>query len=55
MQLKKVTAFIQIAIGAGLLVFGIFLWVLHPIIIGLLLVGCWMIVRGVNDFLSRGK
>ena len=49
MQVKKVGAAIQIAIGVGLLGFGIFLWVLHPIMIGLLLVGCWMIARGLNE------
>ena len=49
MQKEKVAAAIQIAIGVGLLGFGIFLWVLHPIMIGLLLVGCWMIARGLNE------
>ena len=49
MQIEKVGAAVQIAIGVGLLGFGIFLWVLHPIIIGMLLVGGAMIVRGLNE------
>ena len=46
MESKK-TGAIQIAIGLGLLGFTVAVWALHPIIIGLLLVGCWMIVRGL--------
>ncbi len=49
MQSVKVAAAIQIAIGTALLGFVIFLWTLHPIMIGLLLVGCWMIARGLNE------
>ena len=49
MQSKKISAVIQIAIGVGLLGFGIYLWTLHPIIIGMLLVGGAMILRGLNE------
>ena len=48
----KVGASIQIAIGTVLLGFVIFLWTLHPIMIGLLLVSCWMIGRGLNKQLK---
>ena len=46
---EKVAAAIQIAIGVGLLGLGIFLWTLHPIMIGMLLVGGAMILRGLNE------
>ena len=46
MESKKTRA-IQIAIGLGLLGFSVALWTLHPIMIGLLLAGCWMIVSGL--------
>ena len=49
MQTKKVASVMQIAIGVGLLGLGIFLWTLHPIMIGMLLVGGAMIVRGLNE------
>ena len=49
MQIEKVGAAIQIAIGVGLLGLGFFLWTLHPIMIGVLLVGGAMIVRGLNE------
>jgi hypothetical protein len=49
MQMKKVASVMQIAIGVGLVGFGIFLWTLHPIMIGMLLVGGAMIVRGLNE------
>jgi hypothetical protein len=49
MQNGKVAAAIQIAIGVGLLGLGIFLWTLHPIMIGMLLVGGAMILRGLNE------
>ena len=49
MKSKKVTAAIEIAIGVGLLGLGIFLWTFHPIMIGMLLVGGAMILRGLNE------
>ena len=49
MQSEKVSAAIQIAIGVGLLGLGIYLWTLHPIMIGMLLVGGAMILRGLNE------
>ena len=49
MQKEKVASAIQIAIGVGLLGFGIFLWTLHPIMIGMILVGSAMILRGLNE------
>ena len=49
MKSAKIGGAIQIAIGVGLLGFGIFFWVLHPIIIGMLLVGGVMVARGLNE------
>ena len=49
MKSKKVTAAIEIAIGVGLLGLGIYLWTLHPIMIGMLLVGGAMLLRGLNE------
>ena len=49
MKKQKVGAAIEIAIGVGLLGLGIFLWTFHPIMIGMLLVGGAMILRGLNE------
>ncbi len=52
MQSKKVAAAIEIAIGVGLLGLGIYLWTLQPIMIGMLLVGGAMILRGLNGIFN---